>query len=94
MCTNPLRGARKQEPGRTVCGGVSPFALLARLAGDQPGEEDSVAGIANIQNSSAVTGNTAFVSGGGIYNSTGLVNLSSSLVSGNTPDNCVGVVGC
>jgi len=52
------------------------------------------AGTANIQNSSAVTGNTALVSGGGIYNNTGLVAVASSVVSGNTPDDCVGVAGC
>jgi hypothetical protein len=42
--------------------------------------------------SSTVSGNQNGT-GGGIYN-TGTVNLSSSVITGNTPDNCVGVPGC
>jgi len=62
------------------------------------------AGTVNLQSGSTVTGNNAFVSGGGIYNvpprtsnlepTGGFVNLGDTIVSGNTPDNCVGVAGC
>jgi fibronectin-binding autotransporter adhesin len=48
--------------------------------------------------SSSVTDNTAlFGEGGGIFNnvdSGGTVTLDSSIVSGNIPDDCVGVPGC
>ena len=52
------------------------------------------AGTVTLQSASTVTGNTAFVSGGGFYNNGGFVNLGDTTVSGNTPDNCVGVAGC
>ena len=65
---------------------------------------DVDAGTVTLQGASTVTGNTAFVSGGGIYNvpprtsnlepTGGFVNLGDTTVSGNTPDNCVGVAGC
>jgi hypothetical protein len=65
---------------------------------------DVNAGTVNLQGASTVTGNTAFVSGGGFYNvaprtsnlepTGGFVNLGDTTVSGNTPDNCVGVAGC
>lgn len=43
-----------------------------------------------------ITGNTATtaVSGGGISNNGGAVNLNGATISGNTPDNCSGVSGC
>jgi hypothetical protein len=52
------------------------------------------AGTVSLQSASTVTGNTAFVSGGGFYNDGGVVNLGDTTVSGNTPDDCVGVAGC
>jgi hypothetical protein len=52
------------------------------------------AGTVTLQSASAVSGNTASVSGGGFYNDGGVVNLGDTTVSGNTPDDCVGVVGC
>jgi hypothetical protein len=42
---------------------------------------------------SRVEGNRAG-SGGGIFRANGTVTLQDSVVTGNTPDNCVGVTGC
>jgi hypothetical protein len=51
------------------------------------------AAFAVFSNDSTVTGNRASTSGGGIQNA-GRVELQDTVVSGNTPTNCVGVSGC
>jgi hypothetical protein len=51
-------------------------------------------GTAVLNNGSTVTGNRATTNGGGIANSGGTVALDDAVVSGNTPNNCIGVTGC
>ncbi len=47
-----------------------------------------------LRNDSTVSGNHATNTGGGIHNVGGTVTLEDAVVSGNTPNNCVGVAGC
>jgi predicted outer membrane repeat protein len=83
-------GSREDDAATLTLSATDIMNNTARTGG---GLFNGEAAFAVFSNDSTVTGNRASASGGGIQN-TGRIDLQDTVVSGNTPNNCVGVTGC
>ncbi|MFT4040505.1 MAG: hypothetical protein QM692_20160 [Thermomicrobiales bacterium] len=86
--TSTEDGAGLYNGGGTL--NVTNTRITGNTAADEGGGLDSEGGTTNLAASVTITGNTAS-SGGGIYRDSGTVNVNGASVTGNNPDDCVGV---
>lgn len=88
--TSSAGGIHNQSGGQLT---LIDCTLSANSAGNKGGGLFNDFGATATIYGGAITDNSA-VSGGGIFSETFAVSLNGPTFSGNTPENCVGVIGC